>query len=701
LTQLRTDIDLYPGTKSYEGLPTFVLHDKWRNKFINVGWLEYEIIQRLSFGDPEVIAASICDETTLYAQPEDIQNLIEYLTKQEFLDNSSAEDATEQLVKSRQGYDEKVSEGKVKLNPMAYFMFKVPLLRPNNFLESTMWMVKPFMSKGALYFYLCLFFISFVLVLQQWHSFIGYFDSLFSLNGAVYLFFALAVSKTIHEFGHAYTCKRYGLSVPTMGVMWMFIFGFLYTDTTESWKLSSRKKRVAIGSAGVLAELQLAVIATFFWAFMPDGVIRFTFFYLATAAWVATLLINLSPFLRWDGYWVLSDLLGIQNLRERSNKLCKWFFGCLVMGFDDEPEVKLPKSQVKFSIVFAILSWFYRVGIFVAIGLLIFERVFKLLGILLLSMMLFKMVLWPILEACIDWFKRRSDMNWNKYSISSFVVIFLVLLLLIIPWRSNIEIPGVLAPKFHIDVVPGVNGKVLYVPKKGESIKKSDRLFKMENPELTAELESSGEKVNYYELSLERIGNKGFLEQRAVDQGRLETEKERQLRAYSELEKLSGYAPYDGSVIWVNENAKQGGWVDGQRPILSFADKSKLEIYAFIGEYALQRVEKDGDAKFYPENPKFSPILGKVMSIDSANVTNLDYEILSSTSGGPITVVRNPKTGKTEPEHPLYLVRIQLIDKVAIPIMVKGAVVLEGERKSFFSRFLDSFLGTLIRESGF
>jgi len=83
-------------------------------------------------------------------------------------------------------------------------------------------------------------------------------------------------------------------------------------------------------------------------------------------------------------------------------------------------------SQVKFSIIFAILSWFYRIGLFIGIGLLIFERVFKLLGIILLCFMMYKMVFGPIIDTCIEWFKRRSDMKWNKYSISSFTVIFFV-----------------------------------------------------------------------------------------------------------------------------------------------------------------------------------------------------------------------------------------------------------------------------------
>jgi len=644
---LREDVDIFPGTKTYEGLPTYVIHDKWKNRFVNIGWLEYELLQRWHLRDPQKIAAAVCDETTLYAEEEDVQSLNSYLQKQELLADHFSSENTEKLVQSRKTYEEKKREQRFKFNPMAYLSFRIPLLKPNNFLDSTLWIAKPFMSLKALYFYIALFLFSVPLVLQQWHNFKSYFGGLFSLNGAVYLLFALIISKTIHEFGHAYACKRFGLNVPTMGVMWMFIFGFLYTDTTESWKLSSRKKRVAIGSAGVLAEMQLAVIATFFWGVLPDGVVRYTFFYLATAAWITTLFINLSPFLRWDGYWVLSDLVGIKNLRERSGKLCEWFFGRLVMGFDEEKPVKLPRQQIRFAITFAILSWVYRIGIFLGIGLLIFERVFKLLGIFLLIMMVGRMIFWPIILTLIDWFKKRSDMHWNKYSISSFGVIFFILLLLFIPWRSNIDIPGVVAPKYHIEVVPGVEGKVLYVPEVGETLSRGESLFEMKNPELQAEIIKEQSLVNYYELALQRIGSRGLLESRSVDQENLETAKERRLRAVKESYKLNGYAPYNGEVIWINESAKQRGWIGAGMPILTYADTSKLEIYAFIGEYDLQSIENHGVAKFYPENPSFSRILGRVQNIDSANVATLSYEILSSKYGGPIDVATDSRTAES------------------------------------------------------
>ncbi|MGH1427716.1 MAG: site-2 protease family protein [Arenicella sp.] len=700
---LREDIDLYQGTRSHEGLPTYVLHDRWKNRFFNIGWLEYEILKRWYLRDSEEIAQSVCEETTLYAEPQDVEALQTYLKNQEVLTEQATPEGVSNLIESSKNLEEKKRKSRIKLNPMAYFSFRIPLIRPDSFLESTVWLVRPLMTKKAFYVYLVLFFIAMTSVLQQWHTFQGYIKQALSWEGAAYLFLALAVSKSVHEFGHAYTVKSFGLKVPTMGVMWMMIFGFLYTDTTESWKLKSRKQRVAIGSAGVLAELQLAVIATLLWSVLPDGGLRYACFYLGTAAWIATLLINLSPFLRWDGYWVLSDLVGIQNLRERSGKLAEWFFGKIIMGFQDDIPVKLPRKQVRFSIIFAILSWFYRIGIFLGIGLLIFSRVFKLLGIFLLVMMLGKMVFGTIIDASISWFKRRKEMQWNKYSISSFSFIFFVILLLVIPWRSSIQAPAVVAPEQHIELYPGVSGKVAFVPEKGVKLTQGDSLFRMENPELTSSLDAERNNVEYYQLALKRTGSKLLLESRALERQRLQEANGRYIRVLREMQKLNATAPYDGKVIWVSDIAKQGGWIDANSPILTFADTKNLQMYAYIGEYDLQRLYTEGDVIFYPENSFFKPIKGKIVGVDSANISTLDYEILSSTKGGPIAAVKDSETGKLKPSDALYLIRIALDNKTIkdLPILLRGRVMLRGERKSFASRFFDSLIGTIIRESGF
>jgi len=697
---LREDIDLYPGTRGSEGLPTYVLHDRWRNRFVNIGWLEFELLKRWHLQDPALIADAVNEQTTLYAEPEDVAALTDFLKNQELTIDSS--DSAE-IMKRGANLIEQKKKSRIKWNPMAYLMFRIPLIRPDKFLQSTMWMVRPFMSKTAFYVNLFLLTLGLILVQQQWHTFLGYVNRALSLDGAIYLFFALAVSKSFHEFGHAYTTKRFGLKVSSMGLMWMMIFPFFYTDTTESWKLESRKKRIAIGAAGVIAELQLAVIATLLWAVLPDSALRYACFYLATAAWIATLIINLSPFLRWDGYWVLSDLVGIQNMRERANNVTKWWFGRMIMGFDEPNPVVLPEKKVNFCIVFSILAWFYRVGIFLAIAAIIFTRLPKILGIYAMISMVVAMVVKPIVMTFWEFFKRRNEMHWNRYSISSFAIMGFFLLLMFIPWQSNIEIPGVVAPRQHNEVYPGVDGRVVDIPEVGSQLRKGDLLFKMENPDLRHEQLVQQYDVDYYSTALARTGSQALLEFRALDRERLNIANSEYVKASRNVSRLQARAPYDGVVTWVDKLAAQGGYISHEQPILTFVDPESNQIYGYIGEYDLQRLDIEGPIRFYPEHPYFPTITGTIVELDTANASVLDYEILSSQSGGPITTEVDQTTGKLSPRDPIYLVKMQIDEgqQKHFSIILRGRVVLEGERKSFASRFFDSLVGTIIRESGF
>jgi len=75
------------------------------------------------------------------------------------------------------------------------------------------------------------------------------------------------------------------------------------------------------------------------------------------------------------------------------------------------------------------------------------------------------LVVKPLLGSIWTYFKRRDELRWNRYSISSFIIIGLVLLILFIPWKSSIQVPGVIAPRLHNEVFPGVEGKVIELAK--------------------------------------------------------------------------------------------------------------------------------------------------------------------------------------------------------------------------------------------
>jgi putative peptide zinc metalloprotease protein len=135
---------------------------------------------------------------------------------------------------------------------------------------------------------------------------------------------ALTFVKTLHELGHAFTAKRKGCRVPTMGVAFLVMWPVAYTDVNEVWKLPRRQDRFAVGAAGIVTELIVAAWATLAWALLPDGALRSVTFLLATTTWISTLVINASPFMRFDGYFLMMDYLDFPNLHARSFALARW-----------------------------------------------------------------------------------------------------------------------------------------------------------------------------------------------------------------------------------------------------------------------------------------------------------------------------------------------------------------------------------------
>src|SRR5690606_37041899 len=137
----------------------------------------------------------------------------------------------------------------------------------------------------------------------------------------------------------------------------------------EAWKLDSRRKRFAIGAAGIAAELILAVLATLAWTMLPDGPFRAAAFVLATSTWILTILINASPFTRFDGYFLLADWLNLPNLHARSFALARWWLRETLFGFGDAPPEDFAPARRRRLVMLALFTWLYRLILFIAIAL--------------------------------------------------------------------------------------------------------------------------------------------------------------------------------------------------------------------------------------------------------------------------------------------------------------------------------------------
>jgi len=178
-------------------------------------------------------------------------------------------------------------------------------------------------------------------------------------SGFVSYALSLTLVKMLHECGHAFTAKRLGCRVPTMGVAFLVMWPVLFTDVNETWRLPDRRDRLAVGVAGIAVELAIAAWSTVLWVLLPDGPLRQMTFLLAAITWLTSLTINLSPFMRFDGYFLLMDAVNIPNLHTRAFNMARWWVRETLFGLNEEPPEAFSPGRRRFLIIFAFAVWIY------------------------------------------------------------------------------------------------------------------------------------------------------------------------------------------------------------------------------------------------------------------------------------------------------------------------------------------------------
>lgn len=215
----------------------------------------------------------------------------------------------------------------------------------------------------ALFLVLLMGIAAITLVLLNYHEFktkLPSFEQFFAADKWIWLGLTMAVVKVLHEFGHGLSCKKFGGECHEMGLMFLVFTPCLYCNVSDSWMLPNKWQRIFIGAAGMYVELILASIATFLWWFSSDGMFNFLCLSVMFICSVSTVVFNGNPLLRFDGYYILMDLLEIPNLRQKANEILKRWFqkNCLGLELSDNPF--LPTKNLFFFGAFTVASSIYR-----------------------------------------------------------------------------------------------------------------------------------------------------------------------------------------------------------------------------------------------------------------------------------------------------------------------------------------------------
>jgi len=698
LPPIREDLRLYPGPAHADGSPSWRILDPVRNSFFEIGWLEFELLARWrGQRDGAALLEQVAAETPLKPSPEELKELIDFLSTNQLL---SPRSAIAQEVLNRRLHESKHAWYLQALHH--YLFFRLPLFRPDAFLARTVGVTDVFFTRGFMVFVLVLLGLDLYLVSREWYSVADAMARMFTPQAFLYYAVAVSFSKVVHEFAHAYAARRYGVRVPTMGVAFLVLWPFLYTDTSETWKLADRRKQLVIASAGMVSELTLAVFSTLLWALAPEGGAKNILFVLASTTWVVTLAINLSPFMRFDGYFVLSDLLGFPNLHERSFACARRWMRATFFGLDEpltEPGLH-PRRRAGL-IVFAWVTWLYRLTVFLGIALLVYHIAFKLLGILLMLVELIWFIARPVWkEIAYVWKARRTvKMAWRPAIVLLALVTALVWL---IPVSYEVTAPAILrAQEEHAVYAP--------FPARVTAVRVSDRqrvgadaeLVSLEAVDLDVREKKADISIVAARAELARMPASVRLQENyGVLQERLAQALAEKQAVRDEYGRQQLRAAQAGIVRDLAPDLLAGRWINPRQLLMRVVSEDVPLIEAYVSERQVAAIVPGQSVRFFPQLPDRPVLTGEVVAVDKSPQKQLSRPLLASPHGGAV-VVKQDQHGSLVAQDALFRVIVKPMGAPPkVDAVIHGSVRIETGLRFLVENFVYRILSVLIRESG-
>lgn len=687
---LREDLRLHASSPEADGAPTWSIQDPLSNRFYRIGWFEFECLLRLP-GDAAAIADDISRTTPLAADQDMVEGFVRFLEQHHLLRPGNealrgfARDARQLSWRNWQWW-------------LHHYLFiRVPLVKPDRFLSRCLPWVRPLVSLPALLVILFSGVLGLLLVARQWDEFTHALSDSFSPAGIAAFALALIVSKLCHELGHALVATRYGVRVAHMGVALVVLWPMLYTDTSESWRLRLSRQRLAVSSAGIVVEMALAGLATLAWALAPDGVFRQAMLYLATTGWLLTLALNASPFMRFDGYFILSDLLDFPNLHERAGLLARAWLRQVLFGAMTPDQENLSSGQRRALIAFALLTWLYRFTLFLGIAVAVYLFFFKALGLFLFAVEIAWFVVMPVWKEITTWRQLWPAVNRSRRHRLGLIV-GVVFLLLAFPWSFDVKAPAFAISEHRQQVFAPMPATLNSLRVAGR-VAKGEVLAQFSVPELAHRERRAVSSIQALNQRLVgQLADDATLVERQATGARLSEQMAEQRATVDEQLRLRVVAEQDG--IWqdLDPAMMPGAWLGVREPVGVVIDPERWVVDAYVEEAEIERLQAGASARFLIHGQVLG-LPARVLDIDTTRATRLAHPMLDSRYGGPILTQTNEKASL--PVKALYRIRLSLDEPVSPAREVRGIVIIEGRRHSLLFGWLRELAALLIRESGF
>jgi putative peptide zinc metalloprotease protein len=627
---LRDDLKIYPGPFS-DGAPSWVVEDPVGLKFYRIGPVEYEIIKRVHTTE---IIESIHAETTMRVDEELVRETIEWLQHNGLL-RMSPKGMADMVKKTRSGIFHWLLHN--------YISFRLPLVKPDPWIGN---LARAMSFTQTFWFRLILTLFSLLtgyMVYERRAEVVAQFSNMISWDGAILYGIAIAIGHVFHELGHAITTKRLGLRVPTMGVIFIVFWPMAYTDISDVWRLTNKWDRLRIGAAGVIAELKLAVIAAFLWCVVPDGGLKVAIYALWSSALMTTLVMNASPLMRFDAYYMLCDLTGIPNLQPRSFALARHALRKFFLGVNEPPPEHVPPEQVLWRIIYAFICWIYRLTVYTGIAVTVYHMAFKLAGICLWFVEVWYFIMSPVIRELLNWPLRHSNkaraLIWGAILAALIYALFL-------PLDRTALAPAVAKDPDSFVIHPTTSGEITGVVATPRlDLPANSIVATIYDSKTAGDLEVVDSEIQSLKLrQTELISAHNMLDNLLPVSQRLDkavTERQKL------MEKIKGQTLYisKDAEVEMADNLRPGSNIGMGTQVAVVRMGQRLAAYGYVAETDINRIQAGNGCIFVN---KIGDILSRdciLTAIHSNATKTIEEKSLQSKNGGPIEINQNVKSG--------------------------------------------------------
>lgn len=638
----------------YRGRRWHVVHDPASNKFYRLSPVSHEIVGLLDGRRTVEDAWKIVIERHgdgAPTQPEVIQ-LVSNLYNSNLL-AIEASPETEQLLRRQK--DRLVK--KVQGQAVGIMYFRVRLFNPDAIISAVEPVLRPLIGRVGLVLWAA--FVLFTLSRLVAHSEAlqsGFRDAIAPGNWG-WLIVVYVVAKALHELGHGVVCKRFGGQVPEFGAMLLVLVPSPYVDASACWAFPSRWQRMAVGAGGMIFELFFAGVMAHIWLTTSPGNLMHQLAYNAMlTAGLSTVLFNANPLMRFDGYYILSDLLEIPNLAQRANQHLQFLMQRYVYRLEEATPPTSDRAEQWTLTIYGIAALVYRMFLFVTITLYIMGKMFAIGLILALwtaaawfIMPLFKLVRW------LSSGPKIGDHRARTIAITLGLVALGTILIGVVPAPDVRRGVGVVESVSRAGVFIGETGFVEEaLVRPGDVVEAGQVLAVLSSPQLTSQIAMSRAQLAEYE-SIER-------EATAMSPSAVDVARERVAAARSALRfleeragRLTIRAPIAGTFVGPDPGDTIGQMASLGENLGEVVDTGNVRIAAAMTQLEAAWLFDEGERPRVAMRPLSRPsvvVRGEGIRAIDAGQAYLPHASLGFAGGGTIRTQSDDRSGlRTETDQ--------------------------------------------------